>query len=85
MKSGKPPVFSGEVALVTGAASGIGKACVESLLARGAAVIGLDINPAIASLFKRADFLGIRCASPAIAKFNPRWSKPCAASAGSTC
>ncbi|MHB1231974.1 MAG: bifunctional aldolase/short-chain dehydrogenase [Burkholderiales bacterium] len=60
-KGGKPPLFSGEIALVTGAASGIGKACVESLLARGAAVVGLDINPAIASLFKRADYLGLRC------------------------
>ena len=40
---GSKPEFSGEVALVTGAASGIGKACVDSLLARGAAVIGLDI------------------------------------------
>ncbi len=60
-KSGKPPVFSGEVAMVTGAASGIGKACVESLLARGAAVIGLDINPAVATLHQRKDFLGICC------------------------
>jgi NAD(P)-dependent dehydrogenase (short-subunit alcohol dehydrogenase family) len=60
-KGGKPPVFSGETALVTGAASGIGKACVESLLARGAAVIGLDINPAIEGLHARGDFLGIRC------------------------
>ncbi|MDP1680590.1 MAG: SDR family oxidoreductase [Burkholderiales bacterium] len=60
-KSGKPLAFAGEVALVTGAASGIGKACVESLLARGAAVVGLDINPAIESLFMRADFLGLVC------------------------
>ena len=60
-KSGKPPVFAGEIALVTGAASGIGKACVEALLARGAAVAGLDLNPAITDLFKRPDFLGIRC------------------------
>ncbi len=60
-QSGNPPVFSGEVALVTGAASGIGKACVESLLARGAAVIALDINPAIARLHEREDFLGIPC------------------------
>ncbi|MBU0499408.1 MAG: bifunctional aldolase/short-chain dehydrogenase [Gammaproteobacteria bacterium] len=58
-KGGKSPLFQGEVALVTGAASGIGLACVESLLARGAAVIGLDLNPAIEGLFHRADFLGI--------------------------
>jgi rhamnose utilization protein RhaD (predicted bifunctional aldolase and dehydrogenase)/NAD(P)-dependent dehydrogenase (short-subunit alcohol dehydrogenase family) len=58
---GKTPLFAGEVALVTGAASGIGKACVDSLLARGAAVIGLDIAPAIETLPKRADWLGIRC------------------------
>ena len=45
-KAGKPPLFAGEVALVTGAASGIGKACVDALLARGAAVVGLDIDPA---------------------------------------
>ncbi len=61
-KAGTPPVFSGEVALVTGAASGIGKACVEALLARGAAVIGLDVNPAVAQLIgSRADFLGLPC------------------------
>ena len=60
-KGGKPPVFTGEIALVTGAASGIGKACVEALLARGAAVIGLDIDPAISALHRRDDFLGLRC------------------------
>jgi rhamnose utilization protein RhaD (predicted bifunctional aldolase and dehydrogenase)/NAD(P)-dependent dehydrogenase (short-subunit alcohol dehydrogenase family) len=60
-KGGAPPLFAGEVALVTGAASGIGRACVESLLKRGAAVIGLDIDAAIGGLFNRADFLGVRC------------------------
>jgi rhamnose utilization protein RhaD (predicted bifunctional aldolase and dehydrogenase)/NAD(P)-dependent dehydrogenase (short-subunit alcohol dehydrogenase family) len=60
-KGGKPPVFTGEVALVTGAASGIGKACVESLLQRGAAVVGLDLKPDIATLFKRPDYLGLAC------------------------
>ncbi|MBI2295264.1 MAG: bifunctional aldolase/short-chain dehydrogenase [Betaproteobacteria bacterium] len=60
-KGAKPPVFAGEVALVTGAASGIGKACVEALLARGAAVIGLDLNPAIKGLHQREDFTGIPC------------------------
>ena len=60
-KAGAPPVYAGEVALVTGAASGIGKACVEALLKRGAAVIGLDINPEITGLATRPDFLGLRC------------------------
>jgi rhamnose utilization protein RhaD (predicted bifunctional aldolase and dehydrogenase)/NAD(P)-dependent dehydrogenase (short-subunit alcohol dehydrogenase family) len=61
-KAGAPPVFAGEVSLVTGAASGIGRACVDSLLKRGAAVIGLDINPAVTGLLKeRADFLGLAC------------------------
>jgi rhamnose utilization protein RhaD (predicted bifunctional aldolase and dehydrogenase)/NAD(P)-dependent dehydrogenase (short-subunit alcohol dehydrogenase family) len=60
-KGGTPPPYTGEVALVTGAASGIGKACVEALLARGAAVVGLDINPAIEALYQRKDFLGLRC------------------------
>lgn len=59
--SSKMPMFQGEVALVTGAASGIGKACVASLMSRGAAVIGLDINPAIETLHRRADFLGLVC------------------------
>src|SRR5207248_297399 len=57
-----PAVFSGEVALVTGAASGIGKATVGALLERGAAVVGLDINPHVAEIFgKRPDFLGVHC------------------------
>jgi rhamnose utilization protein RhaD (predicted bifunctional aldolase and dehydrogenase)/NAD(P)-dependent dehydrogenase (short-subunit alcohol dehydrogenase family) len=60
-KSGSPPPFAGEIAVVTGAASGIGKACAESLLKRGAAVVGLDRNPAIGELFKRPDFLGLPC------------------------
>lgn len=60
-KSGKAPLFSGEIALVTGAASGIGLACVESLFARGAVVVGLDIDANITQLFDRPDFLGICC------------------------
>lgn len=58
----RPPVFQGEIALVTGAASGIGKACAESLLQRGAAVIGLDVNPRILELYKdQESFLGLVC------------------------
>ncbi len=59
--AGKPPPLAGEVALVTGAASGIGKACVESLLARGAAVVALDLSPAVETLHARVDYLGLVC------------------------
>ena len=60
-KAGSPPVFAGEVALVTGAASGIGRACAEAFLGRGAAVVGLDRNAAITQVFKRRDYLGVAC------------------------
>ncbi len=60
-KGGKAPAFTGEIALVTGAASGIGKACVESLLNRGAAVVGLDLNDQIEQLYSRPEFYGITC------------------------
>lgn len=57
----KDGIMRGEIALVTGAASGIGKACVFSFLARGAAVVGLDVNPAVVSILDRPDYLGIAC------------------------
>jgi NAD(P)-dependent dehydrogenase (short-subunit alcohol dehydrogenase family) len=60
-RQGTPPGFAGEIALVTGAAAGIGKACVDALLARGAAVVGLDIDPAIEGMYTRRDFLGVCC------------------------
>ncbi|GMQ92370.1 MAG: bifunctional aldolase/short-chain dehydrogenase [Gammaproteobacteria bacterium] len=60
-RDGKPPMFQGEVAVVTGAASGIGKACVDSLLARGAAVVGWDINPAITDVRSGPNYLGLEC------------------------
>jgi rhamnose utilization protein RhaD (predicted bifunctional aldolase and dehydrogenase)/NAD(P)-dependent dehydrogenase (short-subunit alcohol dehydrogenase family) len=58
-RGGSPPPFAGEVMLVTGAASGIGKATVGAFLKRGAAVVGLDINPAVRELHCRPDFLGV--------------------------
>jgi rhamnose utilization protein RhaD (predicted bifunctional aldolase and dehydrogenase)/NAD(P)-dependent dehydrogenase (short-subunit alcohol dehydrogenase family) len=59
--AGKPLAFAGEIAVVTGAASGIGKACVESLLARGAAVVALDLSPGVETLHARPDYLGLLC------------------------
>jgi rhamnose utilization protein RhaD (predicted bifunctional aldolase and dehydrogenase)/NAD(P)-dependent dehydrogenase (short-subunit alcohol dehydrogenase family) len=58
-RAGKPLMFAGEIACVTGAASGIGKACVEALLKRGAAVVGLDITGT--SRDSGSDFLGLQC------------------------
>ncbi|MCB1105848.1 MAG: bifunctional aldolase/short-chain dehydrogenase, partial [Cephaloticoccus sp.] len=55
------PVLAGEVAFVTGAASGIGKACVAAFLERGAAVVGCDLNPAVETLHARPDYLGVAC------------------------
>ena len=40
----------GKVAIVTGAASGIGRAVAELLVARGARVVATDINPAVAEM-----------------------------------
>ncbi|MGH8770306.1 MAG: SDR family oxidoreductase, partial [Burkholderiales bacterium] len=58
-KSGTPLLFAGEIALVTGAASGIGKACVESLLSLEAAVTALDINSDVASVASGPGYLGV--------------------------
>ncbi len=60
-RQGSPPPFAGEIALVTGAASGIGKACAAALLAQGAAVVGLDRDPAIQTCFSQPDWLGMVC------------------------
>lgn len=48
---GAPLPHTGEVALVTGAASGIGRACAAALMAEGAAVVGLDLSPAVMTTF----------------------------------
>ncbi len=60
-KSSSAPPFQGEVALVTGGASGIGRACVDALLKRGAAVAALDLDPAIAYQHSAPGFLGLAC------------------------
>ncbi|MEZ5139223.1 MAG: bifunctional aldolase/short-chain dehydrogenase [Acidimicrobiales bacterium] len=58
-KAGRPPRFGGMVAVVTGAASGIGRACAARLLADGACVVGLDLAPSVVDAFTGAGWLGV--------------------------
>ncbi|MDQ3978137.1 MAG: SDR family oxidoreductase, partial [Actinomycetota bacterium] len=51
-RAGTPPPLAGEIALVTGAASGIGRACAEALLEEGAAVVGVDIASGVETAFE---------------------------------
>ena len=51
--------FSGEIALITGAASGIGRATAKAFLTKEAAVAGLDLNPAVSTLTDVPSFLGL--------------------------
>lgn len=55
------PPLAGEIALVTGAASGIGKATVEAMVQAGAAVAAVDIDPAVSDRFHRPEILSIQC------------------------
>jgi NAD(P)-dependent dehydrogenase (short-subunit alcohol dehydrogenase family) len=55
---GAPAVFAGQIAVVTGAASGIGKACAAALLSRGAAVLGFDRSPEVTSTFSGPNWFG---------------------------
>ncbi|TKI68641.1 bifunctional aldolase/short-chain dehydrogenase [Sulfurimonas crateris] len=58
---GKLPEFSGKVAVVTGAASGIGLAIAKMLNSRGAAIMALDINPEVEKIFAKSDAIGVKC------------------------
>jgi len=60
-KGTQPARLQGKIALVTGAASGIGKACVQALIAQGAVVAALDIDASIETLYDSPAVIGIRC------------------------
>ena len=58
-KESSGPELEGKVALITGAAAGIGQACANALNEAGAAVVTLDLNPEIEEIFNADDRLGI--------------------------
>lgn len=58
---GAKPALEGKIALVTGAANGIGKACVEKLVKDGAVVVALDISPKVKEVFASKEVLPIVC------------------------
>jgi len=53
--------FEGQVVLVTGAAAGIGRACVAEFTSKGAVVIALDIKRGFADSFEDAAVLALEC------------------------
>ena len=61
LKNANSLEFEGEIVLITGAASGIGKSCVKSFLDRGAAVIALDISNSIETIIQHQNYLGLVC------------------------
>jgi rhamnose utilization protein RhaD (predicted bifunctional aldolase and dehydrogenase)/NAD(P)-dependent dehydrogenase (short-subunit alcohol dehydrogenase family) len=60
-KKGASKPHQGKIAVVTGGASGIGKATCEQLHADGAVVVALDISPKVIELFNTPDKKGIIC------------------------
>ena len=53
--------FAGQIALVTGAAAGIGRACVHRLVEHGAAVVALDVQAKVVGQFDPEAVLGVVC------------------------
>ncbi|MFT6862591.1 MAG: NAD(P)-dependent dehydrogenase (short-subunit alcohol dehydrogenase family) [Akkermansiaceae bacterium] len=54
-------IHAGKIAIVTGAAGGIGRATVERLRDDGATVVGIDINPAVVENLTSERLTGIVC------------------------
>lgn len=59
-RAGEPPALAGMVAVVTGAASGIGASCAAQLLARGCAVVGFDLDQSIDERFAGPAWCGVQ-------------------------
>ncbi|WP_130864727.1 bifunctional aldolase/short-chain dehydrogenase [Acidipropionibacterium timonense] len=51
--------MAGQVAVVTGAASGIGRGCARAMLDQGCCVVGWDLSPKVVETFDSDRYLGI--------------------------
>ena len=51
--------MAGQIAVVTGAASGIGRGCAQALLDQGCCVVGWDLSPDVTTMFESDQYLGI--------------------------
>jgi NAD(P)-dependent dehydrogenase (short-subunit alcohol dehydrogenase family) len=60
-KGTSAPPLQGEIALVTGVASGIGRATVDAMREAGAAVAALDISESVSDVFDAPEVLPICC------------------------
>ena len=59
-KSSAKPQFTGKIAIVTGAASGIGRTVAKELNAQGCAVVALDIDKKVTTMFNNTDIIGVK-------------------------
>jgi NAD(P)-dependent dehydrogenase (short-subunit alcohol dehydrogenase family) len=60
-RAGARKPFAGEIALVTGAASGIGRAIALHFLDQGAAVVGIDLDPGVGTVADAPAYRGFVC------------------------